>query len=292
MIRRLFISVTTAQFRELLHKGIFALRRRIWPSIYGLPQVSRASTSLGHSSRILVHLHLHYPELWTEVSTHLSFLPKTSRIEISVTDNVGHSTRNQIQKEFPSAHIFEVPNVGRDVFPFLKLLQSITLSHFDAILKIHAKKSPQLSYGSRWRRQLLQGLLPSVDGVELLSMAVATARNISLAVPYSSVRSEQWWGANKSQALDIAALAGIPTLPKKFAFAGGSMFWAHPSALKWCQSLDLSLIDFASSSEHRDGSAAHAFERLFGAVPQLAGLHVISTQVLQDSRNAIFGHNF
>jgi lipopolysaccharide biosynthesis protein len=66
--------------------------------------------------------------------------------------------------------------------------------------------------------------------------------------------------------------------PELYPYFGGTMFWARVDAFSGILGLYLMPDDFQSEHGQIDGTAAHAIERLFGAMVKLDGkkLYVVS----------------
>ena len=116
--------------------------------------------------KILVHLHLYYADQ-TEY-----FIDKLKNIngadwDLMVTySNQDEEAMNKLRGFKKETKFLEVENVGYDVWPFIKVIQSSDLDNYDYIIKLHTKreidklKINKLNLRSyEWRNRLVDSLL-------------------------------------------------------------------------------------------------------------------------------------
>ena len=109
-------------------------------------------------------LHLYYTELWLEFALFLNTIKTPFHLWITHC-GMDAALHNRILKTFPQAQLIQVENRGRDVWPFMSLLNAGAFDTCDYICKLHSKKSLHGSetgeslFGSRWRRRTLYDLL-------------------------------------------------------------------------------------------------------------------------------------
>jgi lipopolysaccharide biosynthesis protein len=209
--------------------------------------------------RAAVVAHLYYPEFLAEVLAAQAALPPGSPLLITAppaqAEHLRRATRGLVDVE-----IYEVDNRGRDMAPFLKLLTEGRLDRFDAVLKIHGKKSPHLRNGNLRRRVFLAGLAGSRGNVSriLLHFRDRAVGLVGLAA-YFRTRSLYWMG-NRAM---VEALCGRMGAAARVGFFEGSMFWVRPAALEPLRQLRLQTEDFAAEAGQLDGTLHHAVERCF-----------------------------
>ena len=93
----------------------------------------------GGSPRAIV-VHIYYDETWAEIATVLGRL--SPDFDLIVTTVPGReSLVEDIRRAFPQAEIHVGENRGRDVRPFLALLEQGRFDRYRYICKIHGKKS-------------------------------------------------------------------------------------------------------------------------------------------------------
>ena len=171
-------------------------------------------------------------------------------------------------------------NRGRDVRPFLTLLERGRLDRYRYVCKVHGKKSSdggRKSYmGSLWRRRLLfdllaaPGLAQSVIDTFERNPAIGMIGPRAFRLPSETYSEELSWSINKEQVLQLANKMGIPADRFRLDFFGGTMFWVRPEALAPLRRLELAEA-FQEERGLLDGGLEHATERLFGAAVIAAG---------------------
>ena len=232
------------------------------------------------SAKVAVVLHLYYRDLWPEFCAVLKSLPLAfDLIVTTVADR--EALIQEVRADFPDATIRVVENRGRDVRPFLLLLEEGALDAYDCVCKIHGKKSlhglKRNPYGEVGRRRLLFDLLHG------RSMAHAVGRfesnpSIGLLGPAAfrvagSEITDFFWKKNREQVSRLVLRLG--TSPDRIQpdFFAGTMFWVRPKALAPLRALRLSR-EFEADQGKRDGTLEHAVERSVSSVVRIAGYDI------------------
>lgn len=256
-----------------------------WPTEY--PTSSFQGEENNHKSRVAVVVHLYYLELWPE----LEFVLRQSNLnmELVVTLTVSdRNTINRIRVFCPTATIVIVENKGRDIRPFLLLLEDGHLDKFDLVCKLHGKRAlggGRLPiFGDVWRRATFLDLICGRANVESIIaqfeadpklgiVGPARLRSISTAAEPRDVL-----GPNRARVESLAAEMGGGELGPNFDFFEGTMFWIRPAALAPLRKLRLAQSGFEGEEGHNDGAIEHAIERLFNHVVRIAGYRVDETK--------------
>lgn len=230
--------------------------------------------------KLAVVLHLFYVDGWLEYVERLKFIEKNTSgfdLFITYTENNKKYINEVVRKSFPNANYYETPNRGRDVLPFTKILNVLTKYGYEYVLKMHSKKSTHWEGGSEWLDSMQKSLMP-VDKTCLKSIMKTldepetgiigpSGYYYSLAVnfPANGVHTtnivRQLYG--KKVAHDALQLNR-----KNYGFFAGTMFWARIDAIK---DISTRLSDFEMEAGQIDGTFAHALERSFCVIPELAG---------------------
>src|SRR5271165_2120451 len=224
-------------------------------------------------------VHIYYEDTWEDISGALGSL--TVPFDLIVTTVPGRERLiDAIRRDFPLAEIEQMENRGRDVRPFLVLLERGRLDRYRYVCKVHGKKSMdggRKSYmGAIWRRRLLFDLLGApglanaiVDMFER-DPSVGMIGPRAYRLPREDYPEELSFSANRQMTLELAERMGVPSRRFQLDFFGGTMFWVRPEALKPLRDLHLS----SSIPEERgllDGSLGHAIERVFSTAVVAAG---------------------
>lgn len=237
-----------------------------------------AQTPMGAAAlpRIAVCLHLFYPELWPEIASQLAHLPAGWDLLVTVPDFACTPQLRDGLAHHPQARVFPVPNRGRDVLPWLRLLGAGAFDAYDWVCKLHSKKSSHTE-GQRWRQQLIQELVGKPEEVQALLLAMAATPKLGLVGPARHLMhpGHARWGHQAdraSAALNIAL--GLPPLPEgasEWPYFAGTMFWFRPGAVRLLAPHALGEADFAPEMGQLDGTEAHALERLITRAVQSSG---------------------
>lgn len=168
--------------------------------------------------KIAVALHLYYDELWPELSSSIGNIGHD--YELFVTIPEFSAVEELVLRDFPAAHIARVPNVGRDVAPFIILLPE--LQRFDLVCKVHSKRN--IDGDGAWRDALLRGVLGSPRLVASILRAFCDYPHLALAgaeLLYLDGHLNTFGSGPMME-----KYFGI--LPARYGFFGGTMFWTRP----------------------------------------------------------------
>ena len=171
-------------------------------------------------------------------------------------------------------------NRGRDVRPFLELLEAGRLDRYRYVCKIHGKKSNdggRISYlGALWRRRSLFDLLAGPGIAETIVRAFEADSGVGIIgprafrLPSETSPPEPSWGKKRPKVLELAAKMGVAPDEFLLDFYGGTMFWVRPEALQPLRDLNLAGA-FPEQQGLLDGGLEHATERLFTTSAVVAG---------------------
>jgi GT2 family glycosyltransferase len=216
--------------------------------------------------RLAVALHLFYPEMWADFSVALSELPEGVDIYVTTSPEKLLLATKLVLTDFPHAKISACENKGRDVAPFVALVKSASLDRYDYVLKLHTKKSPHLGeeYGHRWRRSLVNSLVPPGKVAALLAH-LQSHPEIGLTAPsawLSSLHQTVGYAQNLSALRLWAARLGFEVESQDYTFPAGTMFWVRGRVLSEIRHLDIQPGDFEPEAGQLDGTLAHVLERL------------------------------
>jgi lipopolysaccharide biosynthesis protein len=223
--------------------------------------------------------HIYYEDTWPDIAGALRGL--TIPFDLIVTTVAGRERLiESIQRSYPRAEIEIMENRGRDIGPFLTLLERGRLDGYRYICKIHGKKSVdggrKTYMGEMWRRRLLFDLLgapgaanAAVDMFER-DPSIGMIGPRAFRLPNASYSEDLSWSANRSMTLKLAERMGVPAAKFRLDFFGGTMFWVRPEALKPLRDLRLA-ADMPDESGLVDGDLPHAVERVLPTSVLVAG---------------------
>ena len=189
----------------------------------------------------------------------------------------------EIAQALPEATVIAIENSGRDIRPFLVVLEQGRLDGYALVCKIHAKKSSDggrsAALGAIWRNRMLFDLLAAPGAVEAILARFAHAPRTGMIGPrayrYPSALCSlaRSWGNNRAKVLELAARLGVAEGDFRLDFFCGAMFWVRPEALRPLRELGLS-HQFQREGGLIDGGLEHAVERLFSTSVEQAGYQV------------------
>ena len=203
---------------------------------------------------IAIALHLYYVDLWNYFREKLEKL--NTKFDLYITlceDNLDIS--GEILKSFPYAKIYNFPNKGQDIGPFLQLLKKIRNKDYDFLIKLHAKKTPfNPDKGKEWMDELVNCLISSDDVI---------SKNIStLKGSFKMCGSEKWLFSSDGRRDPAKEYF------ENYQFIGGTMFMVDFK--NYCDLLTDQLIDDLYEKMPlgyaRDLSFTHEIERLLGKI--------------------------
>jgi len=228
---------------------------------------------------VAVVAHIYYEDTWHDIAGALRGL--TIPFDLIVTTVAGREGLiESIRRSYPRAEIEIMENRGRDIGPFLTLLDRGQLDGYRYICKIHGKKSVdggrKTYMGEMWRRRLLFDLL-GVPGVASAAVdmferdpSIGMIGPRAFRLPNASYPEDLSWSANRPMTLKIAERMGVPSAKFRLDFFGGTMFWVRPEALKPLRDLRLA-AEMPSERGLVDGDLPHALERVLPTSVLVAG---------------------
>ena len=214
-----------------------------------------------------LHLHLFYPEVALELIAQVATLGPIEVIATHAGPLDPAVTEALDRLDGPVAQV-ETPNLGWDIGPLLHILPLVCARGWDLIGHLHTKKGDS-GYAAEWRALAYEGTIADRAMVERIAEAFAADEALGLAGPaslYKSAASHQFRNAELLATLAPALLA--PRYPPAdWGFFAGSFFWARPALLEKIAGH----VRFDGTGDARDGTLAHAVERLIGLAPLAIG---------------------
>ncbi len=224
---------------------------------------------------VLVVAHVHYPELWGDIDDRLSRMPCAFDLIVTVTEGTAEQAIPVIMRKHPRARIELVANKGRDWAPMVMLANRGLLSGYDAIAKVHTKKSEHRIDGDGWRIALLDGILESPEQIQRIIDLLQEDRSVGLVVPTGHVAGTEHWGSNQGIIEALAYRLPMAFDPDDRRFPAGSMFWCRPWLLERIADLDIGDEHFEPEAGQYDATTAHALERLMGIYSTVGGMDIV-----------------
>jgi len=226
---------------------------------------------------IAIVVHLFYTESWESIGQKISLITAFPfDIFVSLPKH-NLSFRSEILKIFPSAYVYEAPNRGRDVLPFMAIAEVLYDIGYRHVLKLHSKKSTHRTDGSEWMNDILDSLVPNDITAQQEIIGILRQKNTAIVGPkgqYISLKVNfEANGAHMTRVMTVLYSRNfahrILQLERgNFGFFAGTMFWVNLSAIKPLISISKRLVQFESENGQIDATFAHAIERLLCVVPE------------------------
>jgi len=224
-------------------------------------------------ARFAILAHVYYPDLWPEFAQKLRDLEIDHDLFVTLTWRGSETTdlAERIRSEFSDAQVFCMPNRGRDIAPFVALVNAGAFEGYEALCKIHTKKSPHRQDGEQWRRALIDGVLPEPT---VLKARLATfLKDFDAALWVADGQcfdTSDWWGSNQLKTTAVLRRVELEGLAEDAQFPAGSIYWIKPLMLGMIRALKLEMGLFEQEQGQIDGTLAHAFERALGGLAHAA----------------------
>ena len=244
--------------------------------------------------RAAIVAHVYYEDTWPDIAGVLKRL--SIPFDLIVTTVPGRDRLvDAVVRDFPGAEVVVTENRGRDVRPFLDLLELGRLDRYRYVCKIHGKKSNdggRISYlGALWRRRSLFDLLAGPGIAEAIVRAFEADPSVGIIgprafrLPSETSPLEPSWGKTRPKVLELAAKMGVAPEEFRLDFYGGTMFWARPEALRPLRELKLARA-FPEEQGLLDGGLEHATERLFTTSAVVAGFKLADSDGYEVTQGA------
>jgi hypothetical protein len=255
-----------------------ATREASWPVVIG----HSLSVPIAHltdqpllNARSAVIIHLFYEDLVSDFRRYVENIPGQVDVFISTCNDSNKKIIEKVFSDWPNGtvDVRVTTNRGRDIAPKLLAFKNI-YSAYDIVLHLHSKRSPQATELRGWRTFLLENMLGTREVASTVLQLFATTPSLGIVASehFEPVRRHLGWGPNFSTAQGLASRMGIELSEDQVLdFPSGSMFWARPAALKPLLDLGLDVEDFPIESDQKDGTLAHAIERLYFHVCERSG---------------------
>lgn len=227
---------------------------------------------------LAVVIHVFYPDVLEVLVAALSLhRPALGTVYVTCRAEIAPEVRWLMDISGLSFRVIVTENRGRDVRPFLQVIDQVARDGHGAILKLHTKKSPHRHDGNVWAADLFRTLLLP-RAVRLARQALGIEQNVGLIAPAGHILPiSPFIGENSAVLAGLAGETGISLAETRSdAFSAGTMFYiATPAA----QMLAASLHDgFEEEAAQTDGTRAHGIERLVLPFLRQRGWRILTTE--------------
>lgn len=249
----------------------------VWYSLlrWLLRGVNRKRILQNKRARILVHLHMFYPDSWVEIREYMENLSIYNyHLVVTYADVSGmNAVIEEIRSYKPDTVVSCTPNKGFDVGPFIEVLTKINLDEYDIIYHVHSKHVlPKNAFhyvygrafnGSSWFRQLYSGIF-GVRNVHLGIDYLLNAEDCGMIGGENLLFDDSPAPAREKAVREYAERLGIE-MPESYTFVAGTCFGIRPEYLKWIKEKGITMESFKPSERGVVTTLAHAMERIIPA---------------------------
>jgi rhamnosyltransferase len=235
----------------------------ISPTGKGLRQwVAQLGTAVRQPEvRVAFIAHVYYLEIVQEILEMRAVLPGVVPLHLTVPLDRA-AQLEELVAGIPAITLHPSENRGRDIAPFLSVLGSGALDQYDAVLKLHTKRSPHLLDGEI-RRKLLFAMLCGERNAAFRALSAFEDPSTGMVGWRDCYRTASpYWMANEKTVREVSARMEASEAVR-LGFFEGSMFWFRPSAFAALRELDLKPEDFEPEERQLDGTLHHSVERCF-----------------------------
>ena len=250
------------------------------------------------TAKVAIIIHAYYLDVFKAIIKSLGDVDVRHKIFITTMPSNAAGVNSVMECTKFDYEIFVYENRGRDVLPFLLVLNNIDLDSYPFILKLHTKKSPHREDGDKWCRDMCS-CLGRPEQLDWILRQMCAATNIGLVGPQDHVISMgMYYGENRKNVNWLASRMGIENIdPNHDRFIAGTMFVARSDALKPILALGLRPDEFEPELSQLDGTMAHAVERALAYSAMSAGFEIASVardgaasrEALRASSNVNYG---
>lgn len=235
--------------------------------------------AIQHQDKLAVVIHAFYLDILEEIIAELKSIT-SCHIKLFVTTPICNENNalTLLNESGLSYQLLPLDNRGRDVLPFIKIMDFVIDQDYDYLVKVHTKRSKHREDGDKWRNDLYSKLITPA--------AINNAMHIFQNQPKVGVIGPEghivpmnfYWGSNAENVEKITYRMGYKLDDiREFNFVAGTMFFARVNAIKSLISLRLTDEDFDIEAGQIDGTIAHAIERVISVSAHAAGLTLISS---------------
>lgn len=227
---------------------------------------------------MLVHLHVYYHD---QVDY---FIKKLGNIQgpdwdlVVTYSHYNEETERKLRELKSTVRFIEVNNIGYDIWPFIKALQTIDIDSYDYVMKLHTKRSVRRCTanvipmkGFEWRDALVDGMLYNKDYFQKVLEKMEGDREVGMISNLKTYSKRNWESYRPGIEKELGNL-GLKCEGNHFCM--GTMFIAKTEVLKPLLSpyLTEELFKDTLTDTKRDFTSAHYYERLLSVLPSAIGM--------------------
>ena len=227
---------------------------------------------------IAIVIHIFYVDIWQEIIQYLNQLDMAYDLYITIPQSMPDSDIINIFKDKADATIYMTENRGRDVLPFLQVMNVIGRENYKYICKMHTKKTGDSALGNVWRKLLYFDLIGSNKTVNDIVNLFENDENIGTITGKNTILDSQRYTYGNTEKIDLLAGKLGMVYDEYYLFPAGTMFWTRSEIVApIAKLLADNQLDFEEEAGQKDDTLAHAIERFFGIICQVKKKEIIES---------------
>jgi lipopolysaccharide biosynthesis protein len=245
--------------------------------------IIRENTTVAAQPPLAIVVHAFYEDVFEEILNHIGRLGSIPfHLYVTCPLEKAETVRACLVASGQRYSLLPLPNRGRDVLPFFKIMPTVIEGGHRYLIKVHTKKSVHRQDGDTWRSDLFDKLLTDSairDALEHFK----NVRTVGILGPEGHVvPMSYYWGSNAARVEHLSARLGIDrSTLKNLSFVAGTMFFARTQALLPLMNLAICEDDFEEELHQVDGTMAHAIERVISVGAKAVSL---DTRTISEER--------
>lgn len=239
-------------------------------------------TVVPQQDRTAIVIHLFYSDIWEEeIKPYLDAIKIPHDTYVTIPKTMPEDIIITILQNNPEVTFYETENRGRDVLPFLQVMNHLGTNTYQYVCKIHTKKSAGRDLGTVWRKLLYFDLIGSNGTVSDIIDMFEEDGNIGMITGKNTILdSEKYYLSNREKTDRLLELLHLE-LKGNYQFAGGTMFWIRPNIIEPLIRLyHTGQLVFESELGQMDDTLAHAIERFLGILCHVQHKKIVGSPAL------------
>ena len=224
---------------------------------------------------VAIIAHIFYIDLWQEIKSYLENLEINFDLYISVPNNINKDDLKELFIDNIPKTVYMCENRGRDVLPFLLVMNHIGVNSYNYFCKLHTKKTGGSRLGEVWRKLLYFDLLERESVNKTLELFKNDENIGEITSRNTILDSKRYAYRNNSKIKYLCNELGIE-FKDNYYFSGGTMFWSRTELVEpLIKLLNMGKLEFEEERGQKDHTLAHAIERFFGILVQQSGKKIV-----------------
>lgn len=278
------------QYTKRMKKQDFAFHPSDFPAHWPLESIDTEQVRKADRPHLATHplaviIHVFYEDIFSGLLKYLHHLDQTNcKLFVGTTREKLACVRAMVSNTPFISHVEAFENRGRDILSFIKLSKLAIREGHPLLLKLHTKRSDHRLSGELWRKEIYDKLLKPSAMKKILEIFEANPKVGLLGPEGHVIPMSLYYGGNARAIGYLCYLLRMdPKELREMHFVAGSMFYIRSQALMPLLELKLTSELFEKEARQRDGTMAHAVERIFSVSNHVSGFSLADTS--STSRN-------